>query len=66
MIDYLKDAIVEYVQKADRPDSINIVSHFKLPVNVTYTKIKELEEEGRIIRTNLDNLGGWNGNHYYE
>lgn len=64
---WLKDAIVEYFKRrpSARPNSLDIVSYFKLRVDITYTALVEMENEGTLKRTNTV-LGGWNGNHYYE
>jgi len=65
--DSMKPKIVEYLKSNPdrRPDSISICSHFKdVRVDITYTALRELENEGKVIRHN-GALGGWGGNHYY-
>jgi hypothetical protein len=65
-MDWLDNAIVEYLRNNadDKPDSIQIVSHFKLTADVTYAAIKRLEAAGRIQRHNHV-LSGWAGKHHY-
>jgi len=65
--DWLKNAIVEYLRNRSdkRPNSIDICSYFKMRVDLTYSALRELEAEGRVVRHDLI-LGGWNGNHYYQ
>ncbi|MEE8308650.1 MAG: hypothetical protein V3R81_15390 [Gammaproteobacteria bacterium] len=64
--DWLKDAIIGYIQNTDKQlNSIDIVSYFKLRVDITLFAIKDLEAEGRISRHD-GMAGGWNGNHHYE
>lgn len=62
--DYLKIPIIEFIKKSVRPTSLDVVTHFIL-VEPTLIALKELVNEGRIIR--VDGVAeGWNLNHYYK
>ena len=54
---WLKEAILSYMSKHERLDSIDIISYMKLRADITATALHELEEEGQIERY-------WNGGYY--
>lgn len=64
--EWLKLAIIEYIKnnKDTRLNSIDIIHHFKLRVDITFIALKELEKELRVVRNDLF-WEGWDGNHYY-
>ena len=50
MVDYIKDAIYDYIKNNDNKlDRIDVVSHFKLSADVIYDKINTLVMEKKII-----------------
>ena len=63
-MEQLKQTILEYISITDRPDAINIIMHCKAPVDVVYTVLGELIEDGKIKRVNLL-ADGWGGRHHY-
>ncbi len=66
--EYLKQPILEYLQKCPRndADSISICSYFGLSIDITLTALRELENEGRVVRRNFGTLEGAGGNYYCE
>jgi len=51
--EWLEDAIEEHVKNNPKKDSVDIVSYFKLRVDIVMKSISFLEKEGRIKRVNL-------------
>jgi len=64
---WLQNAIVQYIRNNSdkRLNSIDIVSYFKLQVDITLQAISDLEKAERLSRHD-GMAGGWNGNHHYE
>ena len=56
-LEWLKEAILSFMRKYERLDSIDIIGYMKIRVDITATALHELEEEGRIERY-------WNGGYY--
>ena len=47
---WLEDAIFEYVKNTEKPDSVDITSHFKLRVDITLESVHQLVEDGKLSR----------------
>lgn len=55
-LNWLKDAIVDYLKRVDMQDSVDIVSYFKLPADVIMNALNQLEDENRVSRIHLSGL----------
>lgn len=50
---FLVPAVTEYIKNNPGVDSVDIVSHFKLRVDITLSVVSELQKNGTIIRKEL-------------
>ena len=65
--EYLKEEIFHYIAMSDlRQNTEDIVTHFRLRVDITLIALRELENEGRVVRHNDSlSLEGADGKHHY-
>jgi len=63
---WLKDAIIDYLKKRNnsKTNCHDVISHFKLSADVTYTCLHQMEKDGEVKRINFF-AEGWDGNHSY-
>lgn len=63
---WLKNAILDYLKARNnsKTNSHNIISHFKLSADTTFTCLMEMEKDNEVKRINFF-AEGYNGNHTY-
>ena len=63
---WLKNAILEYLKTRNnsKTNSQDIIIHFKLSADVTFTALMEMVKDGEVERINFF-AEGWYGNHTY-
>lgn len=55
---WLDEAVLEYIEKTNRPDSVDIVNHFKLRADTTLASVSRLQQAGKIARIQVG-LRSW-------